>query len=181
MRVLGFVFVLCLLGVPHAACQSTWNGLRFGMTFTQAMQALDGRGLRMEVESPSQLRSAKDYELRLPGLSSTLPMVVDLRFDGSRLVSTNLEFDINEFRRRNPSVQSDEAAVSAFGYLAYEALDEKYGKPLTQSGSCAVNSLSWDGCSVTWRAGNQSVGLVIVAADGACSGIIGYEPLAGQL
>jgi hypothetical protein len=161
--------------------QAAWGGLCFGMTPNQAKEQLDSKHLGMVERREGQLISSKDFELQLSGMSSAFPMVVDLRFTKTALVSVNLRFDVNEYRRRNSDVRSDRVAISVFSELVYQSLRDKYGKPLDQKGSCSSDSLSWEGCSATWRAEGESVGLVVVAIDDENFAMVGYDPLTDQL
>jgi hypothetical protein len=137
------VFLLLLAFASATFAQSTWGGLRFGMTEAEARTTLNGRNIR---PTPA------DEKLE----SGTLvnPFIVDATFGSTsgyatpafskttkRLVQVNLTFELD----------SVEHLISQ--------LSVKYGNPIK---AYKCDSAAQDFCSATWKTANQGIGLTVM-------------------
>jgi hypothetical protein len=166
-----------------ATAQTTWNGLRFGMSIKEAQDAMGTKKIKMVPGDPQMLKSAIDYDIQFPGTAYPFPLIVELHFDSAGLSMVDLQLDVQEYRRRKPGLSSDNEAAWLFGSVSYNALVEKYGNPMRQEDDCQPmpSSPSWNtGCSAEWRADGQSIGFVVTPSS-STGVLIEYKPQPTQL
>jgi hypothetical protein len=168
-----------------ALAQTTWNGLRFGMSVKEAQDAMAESKTVMSAPDPLILKSVNDYDLQFANSLYPFPLKVELHFDHVGLTMVILRLDVEELRRRHPTMSSDMFAVGAFSGASYEALHERYGKPLKQQDECdpldAADITAWQGCSADWSTGSQVIGFVVASLPGAHGAMIQYTPVPKEL
>jgi hypothetical protein len=182
MKIASMLVVFLLSLIPRlTTAQTTWNGLRFGMSIKEAQDVMAAKGTSMAASDPQTLKSSGDYDLQFSGTAYPFPLTIELRFDSAGLSMIVLRLDVQEYRKRKPEL-SDQFAVWLFGSASYNALMEKYGKPVTQESDChpLPSSPSWTtGCSADWRTDGQLIGFVVGPSQNTV--LIQYRPQATQL
>lgn len=183
MRIL-IALVMTLLAAPIGLSQSTWNGLRFGMSVKQAQDVMAAKGISMVTGDAQTLKSTEDFDLKFPGTVYPFPVIVALRFDSAGLSAVDLRLDVQKYRERKPDIQSDSEAVWLFSSVSYDVLVEKYGKPMKQEDDCSPlpSSPSWaTGCSADWRADGQIIDYLVDTISPQKKALIEYRPEPTQL
>lgn len=166
-----------------AFAQATWNGLRFGMTVQEAQATMTAKGTNMVATDPQHLDSSNDFDLIPSGTIPIFPMTVKVRFDNTGLNRIDLQLDLQAYRKRETRITSDSNAIWISSSYLFDALMNRYGRPLTQDGDCKPipSDPSWSiGCSAHWRADGQTIGYVVSAGSSRAL-LIEYSPQTNQL
>ncbi len=128
--------ILAVLSVPCVA-QSTWNGLRFGMSRDDVEQALKAKGMTIAEKAQDVFAVSPTYEVELPNLTKPLPFYVEVTFSKAGLQQVDLNFKTDEALK---SIGSIYAVVDIVNGSMKKALTAKYGQPIDASGSCNAES-----------------------------------------
>ena len=128
-----FLIVLASL-LCSAFGQTTWGGLRFGMTEAQVKAAMKGQIEPTGAEPatpfywPFRIKSAK---------VGPATGIAELGFDVKKTLQ-RVSLDLSRYGDL-PEITADEQAsrVSAYVYVSSQLL-EKYGKPVNETGRCPI-------------------------------------------
>jgi len=182
-KALSLAILLTNLPASLAVAQTTWNGLRFGMSPKDAIGVMAASKTNMHSPDPQKLISSNDFDLKLPNTTMLLPLNVELDFDTKGLNLIVLQLDVREFRRRSPDITSDAMAMYIVNKFIYEALHERYGNPLNMQDDCdplgAV--LTWQGCSANWSVDDVDIGYMVTSIGSTNSVLIQYRPIQNAL
>lgn len=126
-----------VLSTVAAHGQSTWSGLRFGMSKDDAMETLKKRGMMASVESSDVMTVKPSYQVNLPDLAIPLSFDVELTFSKGGLQQIDLNLKTDELLK---SVKSVYALADAANNSMKKALTAKYGKPIEADGACNAES-----------------------------------------
>jgi len=176
---------LCILLVVLVAdgasfAQSTWKGLRFGMSEAEVRTTYTGV-LRKEVTENQETVLVDDsYELLGPALS--VPAKVELSLGKTG------KLEVINITAKNPFAnEKDEASASGSTLAAVnevtQRLTDKYGKPLTEEGQCELTAeMLLDRkpvfCNDTWKFEGQNIKMFWSVFDGRLSDfILSYQPV----
>jgi hypothetical protein len=157
--------VLLVLLCTSAGAQTTWGGLRFGMTEAQARAGLKTRVVKDVHKDPDAQPADQDSSV-YAGFQVTSVAVNDFKGSATLLFSTTnkrLE-QVNV----NLEVKGTEAYIKLAGMSLVRELSQKYGKPVVDF-SCDDLMM----CEGTWRSSGQAIQLMIIAGH---SVLISYVP-----
>lgn len=160
VRLRGWVvLVFALMTVPALVAQSTWHGLKFGMSETEIRQAYQGT-LQAQV-GPSGGRMLVDTNQKLSVWKATAYLHLD---DDGKLASV-------EVIMKDPfALQSTTSALGlSFAVIPVlnDELVQKYGRPVTATGDCnaTIDDVLRDqpdavfNCEKLWRANAQTINM----------------------
>ena len=180
---LPLLLVLSLATATTAAsAQTTWQGLHFGESRDDVHTQLTAQNLPVGTSQDGSLQSNTDYELPLPGLRHTFPMLVNFHFDdNATLADITLSLDLSGMRRYWAAVGSDEALSSFAAEHLTTALSGRYGAPLYRSTTCDAEPKQGSSCVVSWHGTDQTVELEHLSTPNGPRLLIHYQPLATAL
>lgn len=158
-RTLALASLLLALSAA-ASAQVTWHDLHFGDTRDNIRAQLSAQGIPTEVSQEGALQSTGDYELFLPGLSHTVPLLTSFHFTpAGTLMDVTLIVDLAAMRHQ----WSDTPIADDLGDFAAQhlggALAGRYGAPLYHSPSCDAQGKEPSTCVVFWNGPEQSIAL----------------------
>jgi hypothetical protein len=161
--------------------QSTWGGLRFGMTETEVKEVLKDRAVStgdkpgpnplyytavrlasVEIQVPYSTTFTASQKPEFPIIKGTGALDFDTK--KGTLLRISLDFGSHE---KNPSTNDKGLRAVAYSYIS-DQLTEKYGNPSSQNGHCFAtrNEIfekfvydpdSIAKCSKMWRKDGQSI------------------------
>ena len=151
---------LLLSAALGAHAQTTWQDLHFGDTRDHVRSQLGTRDIPTEISQEGSLQSTSDYDLFLPGLPHTLPMLTSYHFTpAGTLMDITLTLDLSAMRRQwSEAPATDDLADFAAQHLG-GALAGRYGAPLYRSPSCDAAAKGPSSCVVFWNGPGQSIAL----------------------
>ena len=144
--------ILLMLSHPSSQGQSTWSDLHFGMSKTEAGQALKGKGMTMIQRNADVFSVQPTYQVSLPDLEKPLPFKPELTLNAKGLQEVDLQLDTDELLKR---IGSPYAMVDITNSSMRKALIAKYGPPFEEKGSCTST-------------GNQLVDLLLKSSNVEC-------------
>ncbi len=173
------LLVLAVQGFVYG--QSTWKGLRFGMSEAE-VRATYGKALQKQVNETQETVLVDDSFELLPAPVS-VPATVRLSLGKSGKLEV-----INIIAKESPFAnEKDEASASGSTLAVVEevtrGLVEHYGKPLTEEGKCNLTAemlLNHEPvvCDAMWRSEGQKIEMVWSAFDGRLKNfILSYQPV----
>jgi hypothetical protein len=178
MRIVIHMILFCLLSSSYALAQTTWKGLRFGMSETEFKQAYSGN-LR-EVPAGEKVFELNDDDVQL---------IPDVSFQAkfwfiSGLYRIYLEMKEDPFAG-NPNATAK--SVASMNFLN-EQLQLKYGSPIVERGECRITSTmlvinpNFAGmCNKSWRAEGQVIELYWSMLNGRLKSChLEYSPLSND-
>ncbi len=157
-----FIVVAALLfsAFPLSA-QSTWNGLRFGMSQVEVEQALKDKQMTISERKPEIFSVQPTYQVVLPDLIKPLPFNVELTMSRGKLSSIDLQLDKEALMKRMGGDLL--AVVTLVNDSMKAALSAKYGKPIAVEGACdtlttatLIHNDSVD-CKESWQTEGQLI------------------------
>jgi hypothetical protein len=157
------LLTLTLLAVATAAHAqqppvSTWHGLRFGDTRDQVRAQLNAQHIPVETSQEGALQSTTDYDLFLPGLRYTLPLLSSYHFtDAGTLMDVTLTLDLAAMRHNWSSLGTDDAMTRFASEHLAGALAGRYGAPLYRSPACDADAKEPATCAYFWNGPDQSI------------------------
>jgi len=173
------LLVLAVQGFLYG--QSTWKGLRFGMSEAD-VRAAYGKPLQKEVNETQETVLVDDtFELLPPPVS--VPATVRLSLGKSGKLEV-----INIIAKESPFAnEKDEASASGSTLAVVEqvtsSLVEHYGKALTEEGECKLTAEMLMNhtpvvCNAVWRSEGQKIEMAWSVFDGRLKNfILSYQPL----
>lgn len=177
------------LALPCSLAQTqepapTWHGLRFGETRDQVRADLTAQNIPVETSQEGSLQSTTDYDLFLPGLRYTLPLLSSYHFaDAGGLMDVTLRLDLTAMRHNWASLLGPDEAMLRFAsdHLA-GALAGRYGAPLYHSPGCDPgNKEPAASCIIFWNGPDQSIELERYASHQGPQLMVRYQMLAADL
>jgi hypothetical protein len=172
------LIVLAAEGVSFA--QSTWKGLRFGMSETEVRKTYTG-ALRKEV---TQLQETVLVDDSVELLGTALSVRASVRLSLGK--AGKLEV-INIIAKNPFATEKDEASASGSSLAAIKELTsrliDKYGKPLTEEGQCDLTvDMLLTGkpvlCNDMWKSEGQNIKMYWSVFGGRLRDfILSYEPV----
>jgi hypothetical protein len=117
--------------------QSTWGGLRFGMSRAEVDQALGSKGLKMSAagQNPDLFDVTPAYQVSVPDLVDPIPFNVQLYFSVGKLNQITLGLDKATYIKEGGSVY---AVVDVVNGSMKKALTAKYGAPFETTRPCSA-------------------------------------------
>ncbi len=154
--------VALMLSTLPACAQSTWNGLRFGMSKEEADQTLKAKGMAISERNPNVFAVMPTYQVSLPDLVKPLPFNAELTFSKGALQGINLNLITDEATK---SIGSLYAVVDIVNGSMKKALMAKYGKPIEANGACDAGGnelmdILFNGnasCAESWQSQGQLI------------------------
>ena len=155
-----FLASALLLATSATQAQATWHNLQFGDTRDNIRAKLNAEGIPTEVSQEGTLQATGDYDIFLPGLSHTLPLLTSYHFTpAGTLMDVTLTLDLPAMRRLwSDAPVADDLADFAAQHLG-GALAGRYGAPLYRSPSCDTPGKEPSTCVVFWNGPEQSIAL----------------------
>ncbi len=161
--------------------QSTWKGLRFGMSETEVRNTY-GKALQKQVNEAQETDLVDDNFELLPA-----PLNVPARVGLSLGKSGKLEV-INIIAKENPFANEKDDASASGSTLALidemtSRLVDRYGKPLTEEGECKLTvemllNHTPVVCHAVWRSEGQKIEVAWSVFDGRLKNFIpSYQPV----
>lgn len=179
---LTLAVLVALSTAVQAQSVTTWHGLRFGDTREQVRAQLNAQHIPTETSQEGALQSTSDYDLFLPGLRYTLPMLSSYHFtDAGTLMDITLTLDLTAVRRSWSSLGSDEAITRFLSDHLAGALAGRYGAPLYRSPSCDADAKEPATCAYFWNGPQQSILLERSSSAHGPHLLLRYQMLAGDL
>jgi hypothetical protein len=180
----SLLLVLSLAAATSAAsAQSTWQGLHFGQSRDDVRAQITAQNMPVSTSQDGALQSNTDYELVLPGLRHTFPMVASFHFnDDTLLADITLSLDLPAMDRFWSGVGTHEAILNFAAEHLTSALSSIYGAPLYRSAACdAEPKPASPFCILTWRGNAQTVEIERSAGPHGPRLVLRYQPLAAGL
>src|ERR1035438_5325956 len=176
-----FHILLIVLAVEGASlAQSTWKGLRFGMSEAEVRKTYGGT-LRKEV-TERQETVLVDDSVELLGAALSVRAMVDLSLGKAGKLEV-----INIIAEKPFANEKDETSASGSSLAAIEELTrrliDKYGKPLTEEGQCRLTAemlLSRKPvlCNDMWKSEGQNIKMFWSVFDGRLRAfVLSYKPV----
>jgi hypothetical protein len=176
-----FHILLIVLAVEGALlAQSTWKGLRFGMSEAEVRKTYGGT-LRKEV-TERQETVLVDDSVELLGAALSVRAKVDLSLSKAGKLEV-----INIIAEKPFANEKDETSASGSSLAAIEELTrrlvDKYGKPLTEEGQCRLTAemlLSRKPvlCNDMWKSEGQNIKMFWSVFDGRLRDfVLSYKPV----
>jgi hypothetical protein len=175
------VAILLLVIVDVAAAQTTWKGLRFGMTATDVRKSYPAPLVQKRAENGDL--SLLDQNQKLAGIRST----AEFYFGKSgKLEQIGLSM-------KDPfaSKSDTDAAGSSLAVIetVNDQLVEKYGAAVSQKGHCGLTADDFVSaripiftCERLWKSSGQTIKMFWVVKDDRISSLaLVYEPLSGDI
>jgi hypothetical protein len=160
--VLKLLFVFALASTLSA--QTTWNGLRFGMTAGDAKAYMKSQGFDVGAvgEDEKHQTATPDYELQLPNLTVTFPFKPEFNFDSTGLSVITLGLNGPKWLERIANNMF--VAVTLAAKDIHDALVTKYGQPVSMDGPCnnvtvsmLLNNRRDTTCEAKWKGDSQMI------------------------
>jgi len=157
-----FAVALLFSGVALAQTgAATWQGLRFGISLSDAKQALKTFEFQTAAAKDSYSLTP-DYEVKVG--KSRILFTPLLTFDSDGLRSIALSADIPKIMADNPGFPASTLAA-VFERAVYEQLEAKYGRSIDAKGQCGdvpidmliPSSQAIPSCNASWRGDGQSI------------------------
>jgi hypothetical protein len=158
MRRISMLAVVATLALftLQAYAQSTWNGLRFGMSREEVEQALKAKGMTTSERNPDVVAVQPTYQVTLPDLRDPLPFYTELIFSKGVLRRVDLNFKTDEALK---VIRSLYAVIDIVNGSMKKALTAKYGQRIEAAGACDAEdtdlvALPSDGsakCNESWQ------------------------------
>jgi hypothetical protein len=174
------LFILaCTLALP-ASAQLTWKNLHFGQSRDEARAQLTTQNIAVQNTPDGSLQSTADYELPIPPLQHTFPMVASFHFDDAgQLAEVTLALDVPAMRRYWGTLGTDDALFTFAEEKLITALTGRYGTALYRTPTC--DSDPKQSCTSLWRGPDQSIVLDRLTTPRGPRLIIRYQPLATDI
>lgn len=161
--------------------QSTWKGLRFGMSEAE-VRATYGKALQREVNETQETVLVDDAFELLPA-----PLSVPASVRLSLGKSGKLEV-INIIAKESPFAnEKDEASASGSTSAVIDEMTsrlvDRYGKPLTEEGECKLTAEMLMNhtpvvCHAVWRSEGQKIEVAWSVFDGRLKNfVLSYQPV----
>jgi hypothetical protein len=177
----AFLILLIMLAAEGVSfAQSTWKGLRFGMSEAVVRKTYTG-ALRKEV-TENQVTVLVDDSVEL--LGAALSVRASVRLSLGR--AGKLE-EINIIAKEPFSNEKDDVSAGGASKAAIEEITsrliDKYGKPLTEEAQCSLTTeqiLSHKPvlCNEMWKSEGQNIKMYWSVFDGRLKAlIVSYEPV----
>jgi hypothetical protein len=170
--------VLAVEGVLFA--QSTWKGLRFGMSEAEVRKTYGGTS-RKEVTG-RQETVLVDESVELLGAALSVRAKVDLSLgQAGKLEVINIIAE-NPFANEKDETNASGSSLGAIEELTRRLID-KYGKPLTEEGQCKLTAemlLSRKPvlCNDMWKSEGQNIKMSWSVFDGRLRNfVLSYQPV----
>jgi hypothetical protein len=182
-RLLALKIVLFALSHHAASAQDTWHGVHFGEARDDVRTQLAAQNIQLSTTQDGTLQSNSDYELALPSLRHTIPMVLNFHFDdNARLIDVTLALDVVGMHRYWGVLGNDDALFAFAAEHLTSAIASIYGVPLYRSDLCDAAAPQGGGfCLQTWRGNGQTVAIERSTGAHAQRFLIRYQPIATDL
>jgi hypothetical protein len=183
VRIPAILVFSCIAAATTASAQTTWKGLHFGESREDVRAQLTAQSFTVEATQDGSLQSTADYELAVPGLRHTFPMIASFQFDDNlALADITLSLDLAGMRRYWATVGPEDALMNFAAEKLTGALSGRYGAPIYRSTACDAELKQNPGfCIVSWRGSEQTVEMERAASAKGLRLLIRYQPLATDL
>ncbi len=178
------VLLLALSLVSASACaQSTWHNLHFGQSRDDVRAQLSAQNMPVETSQEGTLQSTTDFELALPGLRYTLPMLASFHFnDAAQLSDVTLTLDLAGMHRYWATLGSDDTLLAFATEHLTSAISGRYGAPIYRSPACDTDPKTQPSfCLFSWHGTEQTIEMERHASARGPRLLIRYQPLATDL
>lgn len=158
------LLTLCIGHLQSAKAQSTWHGLRFGMSRSEASSSMEANGLPLKASDTSILYTITDFDYH-SSRGQSIPFGVSLTFAEDRLSEVTLTMDFAAMSKFVPSPNTA-GVIALDGPLMEGELLLKYGKATKESSSecddpmTAYLNQESSVCEATWALPDQNVSLL---------------------
>jgi hypothetical protein len=175
--------LLLALATAAASAQTTWHNVHFGESRDVVRAQITAQNVPLSTAQDGSLQSNTDYELALPGLRHTFPMLVAFHFDdAATLTDITLTLDLPGMKRYWSTLGPDEALLNFAAEHLTAALSSIYGTPLFHSAACDADPKQPSPfCMLSWRGNNQTVEIERSTTPHGPRLLIRYQPLATDL
>lgn len=182
-RLFALAIVLFALSHHAATAQDTWHGVHFGEARDDVRSQMAAQNIQLSTTQDGTLQSNSDYELALPSLRHTIPMVLSFHFDDdARLLDVTLALDVAGMHRYWGVLGNDDALFAFAAEHLTSAVASIYGVPLYRSISCDASAAQASGlCLQTWRGNGQTVAIERGVGSHGQRFLIRYQPIATGL
>jgi hypothetical protein len=171
------------IATAAASAQTTWHNVHFGESRDDVRSQITAQNMPLSTSQDGTLQSNTDYELALPGLRHTFPMLVSFHFaDDATLTDVTLALDLPGMKRYWAAIGPDEALLNFAAEHLTGALTSIYGAPLYRSTACDADPKQPSPfCILSWRGADQTVEIERSAGTHGQRLLIRYQPLATDL
>lgn len=180
MRKISRIASIALAAHGAVLAQTTWRGLRFGMSEADVRKAYGGT-LRKEV-SEAQETVLVDDNRELLGAALSVRAKVDLSLGkAGKLEVINITAE-NPFSEQRDATSASGSSLAAITELTTR-LEDKYGKPITEEGQCKLTAEMLIGrkpllCKAMWKSEGQNIKMFWSVFDGRLKDfVLSYKPL----
>jgi hypothetical protein len=155
--------IILLFSCTFCVGQSTWHGLHFGMSQSDAQAFLKRDNISFQPRADytsGDFTLSPDYGVREPGTALTFWFKPTLRFGLTGLSLIDLILDTSKYcpsKAQTMSCKSDESSAAR---TIFDELAGKYGQPVEGNGPCRQATDALDD-----RATGQSVGFISCDAE----------------
>ena len=166
-----FVILILLVLPTFGEDQTTWRGLRFGMSLSEAKEALSKSGSEVTPGGGTKaFNVSPNFDLDVPGAVLPAHFRPALGIGEKGLYVVTLTLDWGAYRN-STAPDSPALVISLLSQPVFEQLAIKYGRPISESGNCtevSVTSLlragfssggSAPSCEAVWKGNKQTVTL----------------------
>ena len=144
------------------SAQTTWSGLKFGISSTEAEQALKDRGMTLSERVPYHFTVHPSYQVELPEVEKPVPFNVELDLSGGgKLKRIELQLDNQALLSRMGG--NYVAMATLVNDRMKAALSAKYGAPVAVKGACEslsdamlIHGSNVD-CEESWKTEGQLI------------------------
>ncbi len=166
-----------------ASAQTTWHNVHFGESRDDVRSQITAQNMPLSTSQDGTLQANSDYELALPGLRYTFPMLVSFHFDkAAALTDVTLALDLSGMKHNWATIGTDEALINFAAEHLTGALSSIYGTPLYRSTACDTDAKQASAfCILSWRGNNQTVEIEHSNTSHGQRLLIRYQPLASDL
>lgn len=118
------------------SAQTTWNGLRFGMTIEEVQAKLVSQSMTIAAAEgrPRHYTATPDYVLQTQGVISSILMIVE--FDFGKTGLEHIRLDLDKATMLDGKVADTLMLARQLPDELTNLLSTKYGKPVDTQGSC---------------------------------------------
>lgn len=180
----AFAVVLLTLTIHGVLlAQTTWKGLRFGMSEAE-IRTTYGANLRKEISAKGAVLVDEDLELLGAPLRVRAHVELSLgKVDKLRVIDIVVK---SPFANEKNETSASGASLAAVGELMTR-LTDKYGNPITEEGHCELTAemllsrMSFL-CEKMWKSDGQNIKLFWSVFDGRLRDfVVSYKPIPTDL
>lgn len=167
--------LFCLFFIPiFMSAQSTWKGLRFGMSEEEILKEYKG-ALRKQISEKSETQLVTENVELWPSVSGSEAVIAEGRFT----LGSGNKLQLIDLTVRPENISSTTLAMTS---LLAQRISEKYGQPVSMKGECnatpatLIRSLLLT-CIQSWKGEGQTIRLIWAVTRGRFTNLsITYAP-----